>query len=149
MFGLRPLRGICLWAWVSWTQKLLGKLIQDQSWPLVRLWNLDWEKSLENAGVQRHVYKKAYVHPVFKGLNSLHISFFSVVQEARWHQGWGLDGCENFRPPPHRGSNPEPSTRVACRHTNCLSRPTPHVILCIYAECKQRFVWHFRSHIAW
>jgi len=48
MFGLRILRGICLWARVSWTQKLLGKLIQDQSWPLVRLWNLDWEKRLEN-----------------------------------------------------------------------------------------------------
>jgi hypothetical protein len=26
-----------LWVRVSWTQRLLGKLIQDQSWPLVRL----------------------------------------------------------------------------------------------------------------
>jgi len=59
---------------------LLGKLIQDQSWPLIRLWDLDLEKSLENNGAQRLVFKKAYVHPVFKGLNPLYIPFFSIVQ---------------------------------------------------------------------
>ena len=79
MFGLSTLRGICLWARGSWTRMLLGKLIQDQSWPLIRLWDLDWEKRLENNGAQRPVYKKAYVHPVFKGLNLSYIPFFSVV----------------------------------------------------------------------
>ena len=103
MFGLSTLRGVCVWAWVSWTQMLLGKLIQDQSWPLIRLWDLDWEKRLENNGAQRPVCKKAYVHPVFKGWNPLYIPFFSVAQEARWHQERGLDWCENYRPLPPPG----------------------------------------------
>ena len=30
-----------LWAQASWTQRLLGKTIQEQSWPLLRLYDLD------------------------------------------------------------------------------------------------------------
>jgi len=29
------------WAWLSWTQMLLQKFIQDPSWPSVRMQNLD------------------------------------------------------------------------------------------------------------
>jgi len=38
---LQHVGGISLWAQGSWTPRLLGKLIQDQSWPSVRLQDLD------------------------------------------------------------------------------------------------------------
>ena len=106
MFGLSTLKGICLWAWVSWTQRLLGKLIQDQSWPLIRLWDLDWEKRLQNNGAQRPVYKKTYMHPVFTALNPFH--YFLLCRRLGGTRGWVWTGVKNFAP--HRGSNPEPSS---------------------------------------
>jgi len=49
------------------------------------------------------------VHPVFKGLNPLYIPFFSVVQEAKRGTRGGVWTSVKI-PPPHRGSNPEPSS---------------------------------------
>lgn len=69
---------ISFWAQARWTQRILEKIIQDQSWPLVMLKDFDKVFPREKGGIMGPFKKGLHASGLWQGSNTLYVQFNSI-----------------------------------------------------------------------